>query len=55
MNWIGLKQLRAAGFSIGANDTWIAATAITADMRLLTRNQGHFQRISEVQIESYDA
>jgi tRNA(fMet)-specific endonuclease VapC len=38
-------QLEAAGQVIGAHDLWIAATAIAHDLRVVTRNQGEFERV----------
>lgn len=39
------RRLRLAGMSIGANDTWIAATALGSGLPLLTRNRSHFERV----------
>ena len=47
------RKLRRSGISIGANDTWIAATALAVNSRLLTRNSGHFIRVPELQLEIY--
>ncbi len=38
-------QLQAAGRVIGAHDLWIAATAITHDLRVATCNPGEFERV----------
>ncbi len=38
-------QLQAAGRVIGAHDLWIAATAITHDLRIATCNPGEFERV----------
>jgi tRNA(fMet)-specific endonuclease VapC len=47
------RSLRAAGESIGANDTWIAATALAWDCPLLTRKVGHFARVGDLQVVGY--
>ncbi len=47
------RHLRAAGESIGANDTWIAATALSEDCPLLTRNAGHLSRVPHLTIITY--
>ena len=49
------RHLRAAGESIGANDTWIAATALSLGCPLLTRNRAHFERVPNLRIETYGA
>ena len=47
------RKLRAAGESIGANDTWIAATVLATSGSLLTRNHGHFKRIPDLDVITY--
>jgi predicted nucleic acid-binding protein len=47
------RSLRAAGESIGANDTWIAATALALECPLLKRNVGHFARVEDLQVMAY--
>lgn len=47
------RRLRLAGEPIGANDTWIAATAVANGLRLLSRNAGHFDRVHELQVVPY--
>ncbi len=49
------RRLREAGESIGANDTWIAATALAEECPLLTRNVGHFGRVEELEVIAYGA
>lgn len=36
------------------HDTYIAATAIKNELKLLTRNQKHFENINEVEIENWE-
>jgi len=47
------RSLRAAGESIGANDTWIAATALAVECPLLTRNVRHFARVQGLRVMAY--
>ena len=47
------RQLRASGSVIGDHDLWIAATAIERGLPLVTRNPGHFARISELNTLAY--
>jgi predicted nucleic acid-binding protein len=47
------RSLRMAGESIGANDTWIAATALANECRLLSRNVGHFGRVPGLEVIGY--
>lgn len=49
------RQLRRAGESIGANDTWIAATALATGLTLVSRNVGHFGRVANLQVVTYGA
>jgi predicted nucleic acid-binding protein len=46
-------ELRAAGNLIKTNDLWIAATALNANIPLVTRNFRDFQRISQLQVLNY--
>jgi predicted nucleic acid-binding protein len=39
------RRLQSRGTLIGANDLWIAATAITHKMALVTGNTGEFHRV----------
>ena len=42
--------LREAGTPIGANDLWIAATAIAHDLELVTRNTREFSRVPALRL-----
>jgi tRNA(fMet)-specific endonuclease VapC len=47
------RTLRLAGQLIGANDLWIAATAIHYKLPLVTSNETDFSRIQMLQIVRY--
>ena len=47
------RRLRAAGMLIGANDLWIAATALAFGQPLVTRNASDFQRIDGLEVRGY--
>lgn len=47
------KKLRKTGNLIGANDLWIAATAIRNEKRLVTRNLKHFSKIKNLDVVGY--
>ena len=47
------RHLRGIGQLIGANDIWIAATALANSMPVVTRNVDHFRRVPHLQVESY--
>jgi tRNA(fMet)-specific endonuclease VapC len=47
------RRLRESGQNIGANDMWIAATAVELGLPLLTRNVGHFGRVPELEVLTY--
>jgi predicted nucleic acid-binding protein len=47
------RALRSKGQLIGANDLWIAATAIETKHPLVTRNALDFSRIPGLEIRSY--
>jgi tRNA(fMet)-specific endonuclease VapC len=47
------RTLRARGEAIGANDTWIAATALSHSCPILTRNVRHFGRIPDLDVVTY--
>lgn len=47
------RFLQANGLMIGANDLWIAATAIAHEVPLVTRNLDHFKRVPGLDVLSY--
>lgn len=47
------RDLRHRGLHIGDNDIWIAATAITFSLPLVSRNARHFGRVPGLQIVNY--
>ena len=47
------RSLRAKGKLIGANDLWIAATALEREMALVTRNTAEFSRVPGLKIKGY--
>lgn len=47
------RYLRRNGLLIGANDLWIAATALAHDLPLVTRNEAHFGRVPELRVIRY--
>jgi len=47
------RELRRRGALIGANDTWIAATALTNDQPIVTRNADEFRRVPDLEVLSY--
>ena len=47
------RALRSKGTMIGANDLWIAATALAYDEALLSRNSSDFNKISKLKLETY--
>jgi tRNA(fMet)-specific endonuclease VapC len=47
------RTLQSAGQLIGANDLWIAATAIHYKLTLVTSNKTDFSRIQALRIVSY--
>ena len=46
-------QLTSEGCAIGMGDTVIGATALVHEEPVLTRNVEHFDRINDLEIESY--
>lgn len=49
------RYLQTNGIMIGANDLWIAATALAHDLPLVTRNVHEFQRVPGVRLAGYDS
>ncbi|MFM8683271.1 MAG: type II toxin-antitoxin system VapC family toxin [Chthoniobacterales bacterium] len=47
------RELRRRGTLIGANDMWIAATALTNDQPIVTRNADDFNRVPGLEVLSY--
>lgn len=47
------RDLKSKGELIGANDLWIAASAVRFDMPLVTRNQHEFARVDGLKVLSY--
>jgi tRNA(fMet)-specific endonuclease VapC len=47
------RELRRAGNLIGANDLWIAATALRYDLPLVTSNHTEFSRIRRLRVLRY--
>jgi predicted nucleic acid-binding protein len=48
-----VRELRATGKLIGANDLWIAATALRYGFPLVTSNHGEFSRIRQLRVLRY--
>ncbi|TVR53228.1 MAG: type II toxin-antitoxin system VapC family toxin [Puniceicoccaceae bacterium] len=48
-----IRALRLDGNLIGANDLWIAATALLHENPIVTRNVEHFARVPGIQVQSY--
>lgn len=48
------RELQADGNLIGANDLWIAATALSRNANLVSNNLRDFGRIPELNVMSYD-
>ena len=47
------RYLKDNGMLIGANDLWIAATALAHALPLVTRNEEHFRRVPGLQVIGY--
>jgi predicted nucleic acid-binding protein len=47
------RELRAAGRLIGTNDLWIACTARSFGLPIVTRNVEHFARVPGLEVLSY--
>lgn len=48
------RYLKGNGLLIDANDLWIAATAVTQGIPLVTRNEKHFARVPDLQVIGYE-
>ena len=46
-------QMRRSGTPLGANDLLIAATALSVDLTLVTRNQEEFRRVAGLRVEAW--
>jgi predicted nucleic acid-binding protein len=49
------RHLKGNGLLIGANDLWIAATALAYKMPIVTRNVEHYRRVPDLQVAAYRA
>ncbi|OYW02410.1 MAG: hypothetical protein B7X11_03675 [Acidobacteria bacterium 37-65-4] len=47
------RHLQENSTLIGANDLWIAATALAYHMPVVTRNVEHFRRVPGLEVETY--
>jgi len=47
------STLEQQGNSIGGNDLWIAAHALTQDLTLVTNNSREFERVPGLQVENW--
>ena len=47
------RELRRQGSLIGANDMWIAATALANNQPLVTRHANEFRRVAGLEVLSY--
>jgi tRNA(fMet)-specific endonuclease VapC len=47
------RALRARGTMIGANDLWIAATALAYNEGLMSRNRSDFHKVPKLRLETY--
>lgn len=48
-------DLERRGRPIGANDTWIAAHALAANLTVVTNNEREFKRVSALRVENWSA
>ena len=48
-------SLERAGTPIGANDLWIAAHALAADLTVVTNNEREFRRVPGLKMENWAA
>jgi tRNA(fMet)-specific endonuclease VapC len=46
-------ELARRGEPIGANDTWIAAHALAANLTLVTNNEREFKRVAGLRVENW--
>lgn len=47
------RKLKGTGSPIGTNDLWIAATALTYKMPVVTKNRRDFEQIPELQVLTF--
>ena len=47
------RDLATRGRLIGANDMWIAATALVHNLGVVTNNCGEFERVSGLSVVGY--
>jgi len=47
------RTLKGRGQLIGSNDMWIAATALTHNLPVVTRNSDEFERVGDLTVLSY--
>ena len=47
------RYLKSVGLLIGANDLWIAATALAHELPLVTRDLEHYSRVPGLGIRAY--
>lgn len=47
------RYLQAQGLLIGANDLWIAATALANDLPLVSANEAHFSQVPGLRVIPY--
>jgi predicted nucleic acid-binding protein len=47
------RELKGAGRHIGDNDCWIAGTALSKGLVLVTRNLRHFERVAGLDVIGY--
>jgi tRNA(fMet)-specific endonuclease VapC len=48
------RYLRENGRLIGANDLWIAATALSVELPVVTRNLDEYRRVPGLEVLSYE-
>jgi tRNA(fMet)-specific endonuclease VapC len=47
------RYLKSQGLMIGANDLWIAATALVHGCPVVTANTAHFRRVPDLEVIAY--